>query len=50
LSTELARIELHGVGIYRLSSDPPELGTQALPRFTADIYCEHMALVAGANP
>ena len=49
-STELARIELHGVGIYRLSADPPELGAPALPRLTADVYCEHMALVAGANP
>ena len=50
LSTELARIELHGVGIYRLSADPPELGVPALPRLTADVYCEQMALVAGANP
>jgi hypothetical protein len=50
LATELARIELHGVGIYRLSMDPPELGVATIPRLTADIYCEQMALVAGTNP
>lgn len=49
--SELARIELSGLGIFRLSLDPPELGGPAtIARLTADVYCERMALVPGAVP
>jgi hypothetical protein len=51
LVSELARIELSGLGIFRLSLDPPELGGPAtIARLTADVYCERMALVPGAIP
>jgi hypothetical protein len=47
LSTELARIELAGLGILRLSTDAPEGSASVIPRVTADLYCELMTLKPG---
>jgi hypothetical protein len=50
LSTELARIELAGLGIFRLSTDPPDDSPSAIQRVTADLYCERMTLKPGSAP
>jgi hypothetical protein len=50
LSTELARIELVGLGIVRLSDDPPADAPSPIPRVTADLYCERMTLKPGSVP
>ena len=48
---ELARIELAGLGIFRLSTDPPETAGAALvSQVTADLYCERMILKPGGAP
>ena len=51
LVDELARVDLAGVGIYRLTTDrdddaPPD----QLARLTAHLYCEQMTLVPGGTP
>jgi hypothetical protein len=48
LSTELARIELAGLGIFGLSTDPPADSPSLIPRVTADLYCELMTLKPGS--
>jgi len=48
LSTELARVELTGLGIVRLSTDPPEGSPSLIQRVTADLYCELMTLKPGS--
>lgn len=50
LSTELARIELGGLGIIRVSLDPPPDAPSPIPRVTADLYCELMTLKPGSTP
>jgi hypothetical protein len=51
---ELARIELGGLGIVRLSTDPPEPhpanGASLVKQVTADLYCEQMTLKPGGAP
>ena len=51
---ELARIELAGLGILRLSTDPPEphpaAAAPVVQQVTTDLYCEHMTLKPGAAP
>jgi len=44
LMTELARIELAGLGIYRLKPERP-VPDAALERLVADLYCEQMTLI-----
>jgi hypothetical protein len=51
LVDELARVDLAGLGIYRLTTDrdddaPPD----QLARLTAHLYCEQMTLVPGGTP
>jgi hypothetical protein len=48
LSTEIARIELAGLGIVRLSTDPPAISSSPVQQVTADLYCEVMTLKPGA--
>jgi hypothetical protein len=49
--TELARIDLLGLGIFRLSSDPdPDAPPNQIASLTADLYCEQMLLVEGGAP
>jgi hypothetical protein len=45
LKTELARIELAGLGIYRLKPERP-VPDAAPERLVADLYCEQMTLIA----
>jgi hypothetical protein len=42
LKTVLARIELHGLGIFRLDTAPG--GPNQMQRMTAGLYCERMSL------
>jgi hypothetical protein len=42
LKTVLARIELQGLGIFRLDTAPG--GPNQMPRLTAGLYCERMSL------
>jgi hypothetical protein len=42
LKTALAKIELHGLGIFRLETAPT--GPNQIPRMTASLYCEQMSL------
>ena len=49
--TELARVELSGLGIFGLSTDPPTGGpADSIARVRADLYCERMALKPGGAP
>ena len=45
LKTELARIELAGLGIYQLKPERP-VPDAAPERLVADLYCEQMTLIA----
>jgi hypothetical protein len=48
---ELARIELNGLGIFRLTSDEgDDTGAEQVATMTADLYCEQMTLSAGGQP
>ena len=49
LQTELAHIELSGLGIFRLTTDPPEDASPSqVARWYAELYCEQMTLVPGS--
>ena len=51
LADELARIDLNGLGIFRLTTDRDEDAPQdQIPRLTAHLYCEQMTLVPGGAP
>jgi hypothetical protein len=51
LSDELARVDLSGLGIFRLTTDKDEDAPQdQIPRLTAHLYCEQMTLVPGGAP
>ena len=51
LVDELARVDLAGVGIFRLTTDRDEDAPQdQLARLTAHLYCEQMTLVPGGAP
>jgi phage tail-like protein len=44
LKTELARVDLFGVGIFNLTDERPlTAGTEAIPRLVAELYVERMA-------
>ena len=47
LKTELARINLFNLGIYRLASQASAAGAESIARLTAELYCERMELVIG---
>jgi hypothetical protein len=47
LKTELARIELHGVGICRLARSKRSAGADAIPTLVAELYCQGMTLQVG---
>ena len=49
LVTELARIELHGVGILRVAEASDEDDPHPQGRVVADLYCQQMRLLAGTN-
>jgi hypothetical protein len=48
--TEIARVELAGLGIVRLSNDPQPGSTGPVAAVTADLYCERMTLKPGGAP
>lgn len=48
LSETLTRLELAGLGIFRLTQEAPEK-VGSLQRFTADLYCEQITLVPGSH-
>ena len=51
LVDELARVDLKGLGIYRLTTDKDEDAPQdQITRLTAHLYCEQMTLVPGGAP
>ncbi len=51
LTDELARVDLKGLGIYRLTMDKDEdAPPDQIARLTAHLYCEQMALVPGGAP
>ena len=51
LSDELARVDLKGLGIYRLTMDKDEdAPPDQIARLTAHVYCEQMLLVPGGAP
>jgi hypothetical protein len=51
LADELARVDLHGLGIFRLTTDKDDDAPQdQIPRLTAHLYCEQMTLVPGGAP
>jgi hypothetical protein len=51
LTDELARVDLKGLGIYRLTMDKDEdAPPDQIQRLTAHVYCEQMLLVPGAAP
>ena len=51
LSDELARVDLKGLGIYRLTMDKDEdAPADQIARLTAHVYCEQMVLVPGGTP
>jgi hypothetical protein len=43
--TELARIKLFGLGIYRIATAPVDARGDKINRLTAELYCERMELV-----
>lgn len=47
LKSELGRINLFSLGIYRLAPQHNESGSDRLPRFEAGLYCERMELKLG---
>ena len=49
LQTQLARIELGGLGIHRLQLET-DVASGQVARYVADLYCESMELVAGNAP
>ncbi len=49
LQTELTRLELEGLGIFRITSEEMDVG-RIVPRVIADVYCEQMRLVPGGSP
>jgi len=51
LVDELARVDLAGVGIYRLTTDrDDDAPADQIARLTAHLYCEQMTLVPGGAP
>ena len=51
LADELFRVDLNGLGIFRLTTDKDEDAPQdQIPRLTAHLYCEQMTLVPGGAP
>jgi|RhiMetdeSRZDD1v2_1073273.scaffolds.fasta_scaffold17871_2 hypothetical protein len=46
---ELTRLELNGVGIFRLVTEKPDR-VESIPRVIADLYCEQMSLLPGGGP
>jgi len=44
LQSQLARIELVGLGIFSLVSDKAEVGADQIRRMTASLYCTRMAI------
>jgi hypothetical protein len=51
LSEKLARVDLEGLGIYRLTTDKDEdAPPDQIQRLTAHLYCERMTLVPGGAP
>ena len=51
LTDDLARVDLKGLGIYRLTFDEDEERTaDQVARLTARLYCEQMLLVPGGVP
>ena len=49
LQTELSRIELHHLGIIRLTLEPSD-SASPIARVRAELYCEEMVLSQGVNP
>lgn len=50
MKTELARVVLHGVGIFALRRSPRTAGGEAAPTLTAGLYCQRMELTIGGKP
>jgi len=51
LKDEIARVDLEGLGIYRLTTDKDEdAPPDQIARVTAHLYCEQMTLVPGGGP
>jgi len=51
LQNEIARVDLAGLGIYRLTTDKDEdAPPDQIARVTAHLYCEQMTLVPGGGP
>lgn len=50
LQSELARIDLLGLGIVRFAPEVDEQGGSLLSRMTAELYCEQMQLLPGGPP
>ncbi len=44
LKKELGRVELEGLGIYRLASERSEASKDVVARVAAELYCERMGL------
>ena len=42
MKTELAKIELSHLGIFKLSEDAVAAGSEGIHRVTAELYCEEM--------
>ena len=40
----IGRVELGGLGIYRLAPEKAEAGREAVARLVAELYCERMEL------
>jgi len=47
--TELTRLELEGLGIFRITSEEMDV-ERVVPRVIADVYCEQMRLLPGGSP
>jgi hypothetical protein len=50
VKTELARIELAGLGIHRLEPEEEKADPAQIARYVADLYCEEMTFVPGGAP
>jgi hypothetical protein len=49
LATQLARIDLFGLGIHRLDQED-DVPANQIARYVADLYCEQMVLIPGGTP
>ncbi len=48
LGVELARIRFFNLGIFKLTPDKAEAGSEQIRRYTAELYCERMEFQYGA--